>query len=127
MTEDDIAKKLLLDENAFLRRKLEELQAVVENYDWHEKDRKRLKDAVRAVHGDGYHDIQSAINDINELAAVDRLLQPDGKRCSNSYMVERLLEERDKYKDMVARALLDDVLRITNGTAAADGGESQDG
>jgi hypothetical protein len=110
MSEEDSAKRLLLDENAFLRRKLEEIQSVVERFDWHEKELKRLADAVRTVYGGGVSSIQCAINDINELEAIRRQLQPEGRRCSNSYCVERLVEERDRYKAMVASALLDEVL-----------------
>jgi hypothetical protein len=109
MGEEDTAKRLLLDENAFLRRKLEELQAVVENYDWHEKDLKRLKDAVKPIHGNVW-DIQAAINDVNELEAITKLLQPGGRQISNSYCVKQLVEDRDRYKAMVATALLDEVL-----------------
>lgn len=110
MTEDDIAKKLLLEENAFLRRKVEELHATVKAFDWHEKDLQRLKDAVRPIHGDVW-DIQVAINDVNELAAIGRLLQPEGRCVSNHYMVERLIADRDRFKTMASIELLDEVIR----------------
>jgi hypothetical protein len=110
VTEDDIAKKLLLEENAFLRRKVEELQATVKGFDWHERDLQRLKDAVRPVHGDVW-DIQAAINDVNELAAIGKLLQPEGRRSSNAFLVEHLIADRNRFKAMAALELLDEVLR----------------
>lgn len=109
MSEEDTAKRLLLDENKFLRRTIERLEATVKNFNWHLQDLKRLKDAIKPVHGDVW-DVQAAINDVEELAAIGRLLQPKGRRRSNKSLVEDLLEERDRYKGMVATALLDEVL-----------------
>lgn len=109
MSEEDTAKRLLLDENEFLRRTIKRLEATVKNFNWHENDLKRLKDVVKPIHGDVW-DIQAAINDVNELAAIGRLLQPKGRKTSNAYLVEELLKERDRFKAMVGTALLDEVL-----------------
>lgn len=103
--EEDIAKRLLLDENEFLRRKVAELESSIQSHDWHQKDWARIEANTKPIHGEGTHMVQCAINDIQDLDAIRRLLKvPKGSGVLHH--VQELLENRDHYKSVVAHDLL---------------------